>query len=1311
MSSIEKLKITGIRSFDNTRSEIIQFYAPLTLIVGYNGSGKTTIIECLKYATMGQLPPNSKGGAFVHDPKLCGEKEVMAQVKLQFKDGNGAKNVVTRSIQLTVKKGTRSQKTLEGNLLIHKDGERTSISARVTDMDKIIPKLLGVSPAVLDYVIFCHQDESLWPMSEPATLKKKFDEIFEAMKYTKAVENLKSLRKTHAEELKSMKVREEDYKSNKDKAERVQRKSEALQAEIEQFRIRETTLGKQVAEALETKHETLAEAAKAHTAVEELKGKSMQAANIEGNIKDLKSYMHEIKETDEWLERELADYDERMIEYKKEEKDYRIKFTELKENASQIFGQMSAKQAERGQREAEKSSYEGNLEARVQLVKEAAGSHGMRGYDGDIDNDQIQDFVGKIKKRAREKDREFENLRKATDAELEQTQAALSELDRRRSSRDQEKKAAKQSIAKNDEKSNDIQRKLNRIPMDEGTKTALENSVKDVQERLRKLTSDFEGAEWDKNLNTERKQLRELKDESARLRNEAYQSSKFADARARLGILQANIKDRQGRLDTMKVTHNDQLVSLLGSGWQIDSLERDYQEVVDQREQAVTDAQKKRDVVLREDSELTFKLNTSRNSLKKKKEEMERCEKVVLDSIFDKQGDRISSVSEYETELQAIEEEKIEKQGELDSVNIVASYYKRSQTVAKDRNHCNLCLRRFADEKEQKAAIDRIQEMIVKRSKIQIEEELKLLKQDLEVANSARSQYNTYQTLSSTEIPTLEKDVLRFEAEKKTIVARLETHDQLVQEAEVTKKDADSLNKAVATIVQYRNELSHLERDIESQTSQQKSLSGSLHSVDEIDRLSTACDEKIRILENRISKLVADEKQAQNAITASEIEGKDIIQKLSTAQHQLETKQGFSVAIEELRENNAQLRNTIRAADADLESLVPQVARAKAQHDDVQQRGRSKEKEIQAEKNSVDQTVHKFGIVEQSIDAYLEDDGPGKLAACDRAIKALEREKQRVDGEISRVTEKGNELKKKIENSEGNRKSIKENQRYRQYLRELKEVQLEIEELNSRNVKDDHAQLSHEAIRAEKHYNLLVAEHREVLGEMRAKDNELARYIDEWEIDYKNATKQYREAHVKVEATKAAIDDLAKYHNALDAAIMKYHSLKMEEINQIAGELWQRTYQGTDVDTIMIRSEPETEGQKRAYNYRVCMVKQDTELDMRGRCSAGQKVLASIIIRLALAECFGVNCGIIALDEPTTNLDTENIKALAESLHAIIEARRSQANFQLIIITHDEGFLTEMKARDFCETYFRVSRDEKQKSIIERQNLDYLLAN
>jgi len=74
---------------------------------------------------------------------------------------------------------------------------------------------------------------------------------------------------------------------------------------------------------------------------------------------------------------------------------------------------------------------------------------------------------------------------------------------------------------------------------------------------------------------------------------------------------------------------------------------------------------------------------------------------------------------------------------------------------------------------------------------------------------------------------------------------------------------------------------------------------------------------------------------------------------------------------------------------------------------------------------------------------------------------------------------------------------------------------------------------------------------------------------------------------------------------------------------------------------------------------------------------------------------------LIALDEPTTNLDKDTIKSLAESLHAIIKARRGQSNFQLIIITHDEEFLKAMNCQDFTDVYYRVGRDRDQKSMIE----------
>lgn len=54
----------------------------------------------------------------------------------------------------------------------------------------------------------------------------------------------------------------------------------------------------------------------------------------------------------------------------------------------------------------------------------------------------------------------------------------------------------------------------------------------------------------------------------------------------------------------------------------------------------------------------------------------------------------------------------------------------------------------------------------------------------------------------------------------------------------------------------------------------------------------------------------------------------------------------------------------------------------------------------------------------------------------------------------------------------------------------------------------------------------------------------------------------------------------------------------------------------------------------------------------------GQKVLASIVIRLALAECFAIKCNILALDEPTANLDANHARRLAEALGRLIENRK-----------------------------------------------------
>ena len=222
MTSINKLCLQGVRSYSDAEPETIEFFRPLTIIVGSNGSGKTTIIEALRYITTGSQPPLSDGGkSFIHDPKLSGQTSTKAQIRLSFRTDNERKAVLAiRSAQLTQNKTTRTYKALESVLRI-KDlvsGKESSISHRCADMEKLVPQLMGVSAAVLDHVIFCHQDESFWPLGDSKSLKTKFDDIFASTRYTKALEAITKIRKEKNVQVKVMEADTRTIQAHMDNA-------------------------------------------------------------------------------------------------------------------------------------------------------------------------------------------------------------------------------------------------------------------------------------------------------------------------------------------------------------------------------------------------------------------------------------------------------------------------------------------------------------------------------------------------------------------------------------------------------------------------------------------------------------------------------------------------------------------------------------------------------------------------------------------------------------------------------------------------------------------------------------------------------------------------------------------------------------------------------------------------------------------------------------------------------------------------------------------------------------------------------------
>lgn len=82
------------------------------------------------------------------------------------------------------------------------------------------------------------------------------------------------------------------------------------------------------------------------------------------------------------------------------------------------------------------------------------------------------------------------------------------------------------------------------------------------------------------------------------------------------------------------------------------------------------------------------------------------------------------------------------------------------------------------------------------------------------------------------------------------------------------------------------------------------------------------------------------------------------------------------------------------------------------------------------------------------------------------------------------------------------------------------------------------------------------------------------------------------------------------YSKILDTAMIEYHEERMSTVNKIMGKLWKHVYKGTDTSSIEICTEPtEVSNNRRSYNYKLIQTKHGCKMDMKGRCSAGQKVI------------------------------------------------------------------------------------------------------
>lgn len=72
-----------------------------------------------------------------------------------------------------------------------------STSKRNNDATEEMCTAIGVSKAIINNVLFCHQEDANWPLGTDQEVMTRFDQIFGTTEYNNALDKMRAMRKKH----------------------------------------------------------------------------------------------------------------------------------------------------------------------------------------------------------------------------------------------------------------------------------------------------------------------------------------------------------------------------------------------------------------------------------------------------------------------------------------------------------------------------------------------------------------------------------------------------------------------------------------------------------------------------------------------------------------------------------------------------------------------------------------------------------------------------------------------------------------------------------------------------------------------------------------------------------------------------------------------------------------------------------------------------------------------------------------------------------------------------------------------------------
>ena len=1153
------------------------------------------VCRCLRYATTGNFPPGSYGGRnFVHDPSMSKLTTVMGHLKMSFIGNDNKRYILSRSVQ--AKQGPKqiSIKTFDSTLSFKgTDGKQVSLSSKCADINAEMIRVMGVTDPILNYVIFCHQEDSNWPLDESSKVKQKFDEIFAAAKYNDCLKHLKSeVRKAQMETLKVNNNDVEHYSDNasvykrKEKEMRLKKNEETeMEGGIEEIRANLKPLNKEYQKICQNENSYV-------DVKNSLTKYKTSLDHCSKEINDLRANLNGPDLTDRSEEK----INEMKSEIVNEERKFRNEKDRLSLELRKCRKQLESENEKLDkvkEKIAQCSNFRKINEKRKQELQNLLGDIGQE-LEWDMDQDfsskkAIEEAAENIEDTKKHFEDEKRDKEDKFSTEIDEKQSLIRSLEIEKAQLEQKIKSTTDLKIQKKKELAMTKRNLSEL---EGFSSKLAKLKIELQKKdstIDKMKTEVNTAEMEQEIADKTGSVQQLDRESKNLRQELAALSSQREISSQLTIKQKDLDEKKKHLKRLLNKCEDGLEILFHEEKpDVENLKKEFKDKDESVSRQKTDLEQK---VMNAKSDLKEELKNSQQLNSEIKSGEKRIE------AFEKDLGSLNAIDTFDNDYEAAKANVVKIRDDLQAreanKHTFKAYIEKMKRSLDGDPSCPTCNRNFKDVSECEEVISFLSDEIERvpqkvkfiekklKEAIKRQERMESLYPEKAKCLEIRNELDSKRA----KLEESQKSTSKLKSQLKTDEEKLEEIGELIVACSSIREDVlhiDNLNRDFKTIKK-------AVQDLETKLGPNVNADRTYEQVKNEEDLKT---QELDLIRDDLETLRSKKTKHDSDMNKMQSERNSIFnEKL-----QLEARQQDRANMEEkkqkIEDEIIEDEKAIAETNKSLRPIEEKVQSARKSRDAII---RKKDEEI----SLLDKKAKRIREYQINFEKTYKDIKDYEVSRNEDKLLKYQDEASEVKEAVETAKENENESNQEIQKieklmitRESRKRELDDNLKLKKYLEESDENQKEIDRLKEKLKRWNYEEFEREKDKLARKITSLNKNLNENTGHLQGIKNHIGSLQNELDDDrLKLACQRYREKLVERQCRKTVVRDLDVLYKVLDRSVMDFHKDRMKAINKIIKELWRATYKGNDIDHIEIKTDDDTNvvygaDKRRNYNYR-----------------------------------------------------------------------------------------------------------------------------